>query len=174
MNRGVVMWFNQVSDYGFISCDDGGADRYVRGGNFTGGSSTLLAGSRVEFEAREGGMGPEAINVRRLASVRRRSSGSFEAPRRHGAFDPRFPRRQPHATAPRARPGHATIQDGNGGLDWYPFLAQFFPGRQRHDLEALEAFEAYGNGNDTNRQVPEAERVAAAVSDWEGEGGAMR
>ena len=66
MERGVVKWFNQVSDYGFIACDEGGPDRYVRGGNITGAASALLAGSRVEFEAREGGMGPEAIDVRRL------------------------------------------------------------------------------------------------------------
>ena len=63
---GVVKWFNQVSDYGYIACDQGGPDRYVRGENIAGASSMLLAGSRVEFEPREGGMGPEAINVRSL------------------------------------------------------------------------------------------------------------
>ena len=69
MESGVVKWFNQVSDYGFIACDDGGPDRYVRGENARDPASTLLAGSRVEFEAREGGMGPEAIEVRSLTSV---------------------------------------------------------------------------------------------------------
>ena len=64
MARGVVQWFNQVSDYGYIACDQGGPDRYVRGENIAGAHSMLLAGSRVEFEPREGGMGPEAINVR--------------------------------------------------------------------------------------------------------------
>jgi len=76
---GVVKWFNQVSDYGYIACDQGGPDRYVRGENITGASSILLAGSRVEFEPREGGMGPEAINVRPLPLIRRRSTGSFRA-----------------------------------------------------------------------------------------------
>ena len=65
MERGVVKWFNQVSDYGFIACDQGGPDRYVRGEHITG-ASPLEAGSRVEFEVREGGMGPEAIDVRGL------------------------------------------------------------------------------------------------------------
>ena len=74
--RGVVKWFNQVSDYGYVACDQGGPDRYVRGENITGGSSMLLAGSRVEFEPREGGMGPEAINVCPLPLIRDRSSGS--------------------------------------------------------------------------------------------------
>ena len=67
MERGVVKWFNQVSDYGFIACDEGGPDRYVRGAHVAGGSSLLEAGSRVEFEVRDGGMGPEAIDVRQLA-----------------------------------------------------------------------------------------------------------
>ena len=58
MERGVVKWFNEVSDYGFIACDEGGPDRYVRGAQITGGSSTLRAGSRVEFEVREGAWAP--------------------------------------------------------------------------------------------------------------------
>jgi hypothetical protein len=29
------------------------------------------------------------------------------------------------------------------GLDWYAFLSRYFPGRRRHDLEALKAYEAY-------------------------------
>ena len=67
MDSGVVKWFNRVSGYGFIACDDGGPDRYVRGENASDPALTLLAGSRVEFEAREGGMGPEAIEVRPAA-----------------------------------------------------------------------------------------------------------
>jgi CspA family cold shock protein len=31
------------------------------------------------------------------------------------------------------------------GLDWSAFSARFFPGRRRHDLEALKAYEAYRN-----------------------------
>jgi len=66
VERGVVKWFNQVSEYGFIACAEGGPDRYVSGGNVAGASPVLLAGAHVEFETREGGMGPEAINVRLL------------------------------------------------------------------------------------------------------------
>jgi len=90
MSRGTLRWFNHVSDYGFVACDDGGPDRYVRGENVSGLLSTLPAGSRVEYDSRQGGMGPEAINVRRLVRIRRRSTGSFEPSRRHGPFDPRF------------------------------------------------------------------------------------
>jgi CspA family cold shock protein len=90
MARGTLKWFNRVSDYGFIACDEDGPDRYVRGENVNGPPSALVTGSRVEYDARQGGMGPEAINVRRLAPIRRRNTGSFEHPRRHGHFDPRF------------------------------------------------------------------------------------
>jgi hypothetical protein len=37
------------------------------------------------------------------------------------------------------------------GLDWQAFLARRFPGRQRHDLEALTAYGAYRS----SRGVPE-------------------
>jgi cold shock CspA family protein len=197
--RGVVTWFNQVSDYGFITCDEGGPERYVRGGNVVRTSTPLLAGVRVAFEPRAGGMGPEAINVRRLAPIRRRSSGSFEPARRHGAFDPRFPQREPRAAA---LPPRTSVRNGNGGSGWYAFAARCFPDRRRHDLEALKAFESYGDGSSrgqittepadaprrgpstetgsplrnrarSGKRVRRGERVAtAAVSDWEGEGGA--
>jgi cold shock protein len=65
---GVVKWFNQVSGYGFIAPDEAGPDRYVRRENIIGAPSTLLAEAGVRFEPREGGMGPEAINVRLLSS----------------------------------------------------------------------------------------------------------
>lgn len=29
------------------------------------------------------------------------------------------------------------------GLDWYAFSSRYFPGRRRHDLEALKSYEAY-------------------------------
>ena len=89
MAHGVLKWFNQASDYGFIACDDGSPDRYVRGENVTRGAS-IAAGSRVQFEAVEGGMGPEAINVRKRAATPHPSNGRIEPSRRHGPFDPRF------------------------------------------------------------------------------------
>jgi cold shock protein len=61
---GVVKWFNQVSGYGFIAPDEAGPDRYVRREHIIGAPSTMLAEAGVRFEPREGGMGPEAVNVR--------------------------------------------------------------------------------------------------------------
>jgi cold shock CspA family protein len=92
--RGAIKWFNRASDYGYIVCDQGGPDRYVRGENIIGALSMLRTGSRVEFESRESGMGPEAVHVRQLSLVRQRSTGTYEPSRRHGPFDPRFRRQQ--------------------------------------------------------------------------------
>jgi cold shock protein len=66
MTTGLVKWFNQVSGYGFIAPDEAGPDQYVRRENIIGAPSTVLADVRVRFDSREGGMGPEAINVRLL------------------------------------------------------------------------------------------------------------
>jgi len=35
------------------------------------------------------------------------------------------------------------------GLDWQTFSAAYFPGRRRHDLEALTAYSAYKRSRDT-------------------------
>jgi hypothetical protein len=35
------------------------------------------------------------------------------------------------------------------GRDWYEFLADRFPGRRRHDLEALMAYEAYRSSTES-------------------------
>lgn len=74
--------------------------------------------------------------------------------------------------------GSARMADG---LDWQSFSAAYFPGRRRHDLEALTAYAAYRRRHDLEAQsaeglaVVEAKRGPAgstAVQDWEDEGGA--
>ena len=54
-------------------------------------------------------------------------------------------------------------------LDWEGFSARFFPGRRRHDLKVLKAYEAYRNGLFAERHDRLAEAQALGV--WEGEGG---
>jgi CspA family cold shock protein len=64
MASGTVKWFNDAKGYGFISPDEGGKDLFVHHSNIVGtGFKSLSENARVEFEAREGTKGPEAINV---------------------------------------------------------------------------------------------------------------
>jgi CspA family cold shock protein len=144
MARGTLKWFNRVSDYGFIACDEDGPDRYVRGENVST-PSALLAGSRVEYDARQGGMGPEAINVRRLAPIRRRTTGSFDQSRRHGPFDPRFRLRRAPASFALTSPSLETNS------------------RTQPPAAAAKRL----------RESIDREPARAAVQEWESEGGTV-
>ena len=64
MATGTVKWFSNEKGYGFITPEDGGKDLFVHFSNISGeGYKSLNEGSKVEYESREGSMGPEAINV---------------------------------------------------------------------------------------------------------------
>ena len=70
MASGTVKWFNEENGYGSIVADDGGRALFVHRGNIIGGdrrTRTLLEGTRVGFDLREGGMRPEALHVLPLA-----------------------------------------------------------------------------------------------------------
>ena len=68
-------------------------------------------------------------------------------------------------------------------LDWQGFLARYYPGRRRHDLEALTAYGAYRSSGGADVRSAGVARLGAsepvspesAVTDsWEDEGGATR
>jgi hypothetical protein len=70
-----------------------------------------------------------------------------------------------------------------GGVDWEAFSAAQFPGRRRHDLEALTAYGAYRRshtvGERSSREpvrtgVQRGTTRSTALQDWEDEGGAGR
>ena len=64
MATGTVKWFNDAKGFGFISPEEGGKDLFVHHTSIAGsGFKTLAEGAKVEFEARQGQKGPEAINV---------------------------------------------------------------------------------------------------------------
>lgn len=44
------------------------------------------------------------------------------------------------------------------GLDWQRFSAAFFPGRRRHDLEALAAYGAYRRSRTVGKRAAEEAR----------------
>jgi hypothetical protein len=68
------------------------------------------------------------------------------------------------------------------GLDWQAFSAAYFPGRRRHDLEALTAYGAYKRSQVVDERSADevgcpgkVESISAgstAVDAWEDEGGA--
>jgi hypothetical protein len=65
-----------------------------------------------------------------------------------------------------------------GGLDWQAFSAAYFPGRGRHDFEALIAYGAYkrsqGADEPTTGGADSAGTTAeeeTALEAWEDEGG---
>ena len=78
----------------------------------------------------------------------------------------------------------ASGADVPAGLDWQAFSAAYFPGRRRHDLEALTAYGAYRRSR--TRDEPPSRQAApmqndqsgparpTALQDWEDEGGAIR
>jgi hypothetical protein len=63
-----------------------------------------------------------------------------EPRRKHGPFDPRYPL----LTKP---PTPTWVLDADAGLEWTAFLARFFPGSRRHDIDALAAYGAYRNAS---------------------------
>jgi hypothetical protein len=85
----------------------------------------------------------------------------IESSRRHGHFDVRWrteSSRPPRALVTAAADGGPSVQnweneggrhstnnqtDAPAGLEWHAFSGHYFPGRRRHDLEALKAYEAY-------------------------------
>jgi CspA family cold shock protein len=73
---GKVKWFDAEKGFGFLSQDDG-PDVYVRTEALPEGTTTLKAGTRVEFGIAQGRRGDQALQVRILeapASVQRNQS----------------------------------------------------------------------------------------------------
>ena len=61
---GTVKWFNDAKGFGFVEPDEGGKDLFVHFSNIAAsGFRSLPEGAKVEYEARQGTKGPEAINV---------------------------------------------------------------------------------------------------------------
>jgi hypothetical protein len=71
-------------------------------------------------------------------------------------------------------------------LEWPGFATRYFPGRRRHDLDALTAYETYRRRFPLPRRGGEGPRaagpahsddallVAAAAAAWETEGGSVQ
>ena len=95
-------------------------------------------------------------------------------------------------TTPPARNGLAAVPDPDGSaqdatvqhdLDWHAFLARYYPGRRRHDFEALTAYGVYRSSGGAEGSAGEVARLgetrpaapeSTATDSWEDEGGAAR
>ncbi|GAA2136825.1 cold-shock protein [Nocardioides koreensis] len=76
MPTGKVKWFDAEKGFGFLSQEDG-PDVYVRADALPEGTTSLKAGTRVEFGIAQGRRGDQALQVRVLdapASVSRSQS----------------------------------------------------------------------------------------------------
>ena len=102
-----------------------------------------------------------------------------EASRKHGSFDTRW-RSAPKDSAgavPTAPPLRAA--EAAEALDWEAFSNRYFPGRRRHDIEALTAYATYKQGREwrttpARLSVVPAEHVSAAVELESEEAGTRR
>jgi hypothetical protein len=68
-------------------------------------------------------------------------------------------------------------------LDWQAFLSRYYPGRRRHDFEALTAYGVYKSSGDVDGSAGEVARLgqtkpappeSTETDSWEDEGGAAR
>jgi hypothetical protein len=91
-----------------------------------------------------------------------------EASRKHGPFDTRWPsaRNESSDAAPTAPPLRAA--EAAEALDWEAFSNRYFPGRRRHNMEALTAYATYKQGREwrttpARLSVVATEHVPAAV-----------
>jgi CspA family cold shock protein len=78
--NGTVKTFNRSSGHGFILPDEGGTDLWVHERNVMG-DAPLREGDRVEFSAREAGMGAEAVNVHPIVPSPSGTNDPAEQPR---------------------------------------------------------------------------------------------
>jgi hypothetical protein len=71
-----------------------------------------------------------------------------EASRKHGPFDTRWPSaRKDSASAVSTAPPLRAAEAAEA-LDWEAFSNRYFPGRRRHDLDALTAYATYTQGHE--------------------------
>lgn len=64
--RGIVKWFDEAKNYGFITPDLGGKDIFFHRSDLESLEQNIEKGARVEYEVGQGPRGPQAKQVRSL------------------------------------------------------------------------------------------------------------
>ena len=81
MPTGKVKWFDAEKGFGFLSQEDG-PDVYVRSEALPEGTTSLKAGTRVEFGIAQGRRGDQALQVRVLDAPASVARGQSQARRK--------------------------------------------------------------------------------------------
>jgi hypothetical protein len=90
-------------------------------------------------------------------------SSRIEASRKHGPFDSRWPKRRLRVTSDWGVTAAVGLEAVPDGLDWVAFSRRYFPGRRRHDLEAISAYHEYQDGRPRESRRPEGRRAIGLV-----------
>lgn len=64
--RGIVKWYDEVKNYGFITPDMGGKDIFFHRTDLETLEQTVEKGARVEYEIGQGPKGPQAKAIRAI------------------------------------------------------------------------------------------------------------
>lgn len=62
--RGIVKWYNETKNFGFITPDHGGKDLFFHRSDLETDGQVIEQGERVEYEIGSGPKGPQARAVR--------------------------------------------------------------------------------------------------------------
>ena len=65
--RGIVKWYDEAKNYGFITPDLGNKDIFFHRTDLETEGQTVEKGARVEYEVGQGAKGPQAKAVRAIA-----------------------------------------------------------------------------------------------------------
>lgn len=65
--RGIVKWFDETTNYGFITPDHGEKDIFFHRTDLEALEQTIEKGDRVEYEIGQGPKGPQAKAIRPLS-----------------------------------------------------------------------------------------------------------
>jgi hypothetical protein len=69
-----------------------------------------------------------------------------EASRKHGSFDTRWPFARKDSTGALSTAAPVCAEEAAEALDWEAFSNRYFPGRRRHNMEALTAYATHTQG----------------------------
>jgi hypothetical protein len=102
-----------------------------------------------------------------------------EASRKHGSFDLRWPSARQDSASAVSTAAPLRAEEAAEALEWETFSNRYFPGRRRHNIEALTAYVAYTRGLEwrttpARLSVVATEHVPAAAELEPEEAGARR